>query len=423
MELLLSNYPPMKTKCRTFSDMFYSMVPKSTELDIAVGYITSDSLMELQRIVELNTLKALNLTIGMHYLERFTKVEYNAALKLNDFLTENKCGEVRLVTPFRYHGKLYSYSDEQGAFAGIIGSNNLSSIVEGGTRVYESAVFLDDKNMACQINNFIRELVQTSTGNIRDLHIDNFREVNPLLEGHEFVKRVDPHEVAEVMLQRTNISFDIPIKPYEVSPQSNLNAFFGKGREAKNGLVKPRHWYEVELIVPKNITEQNGYPKAKTDDAIFDVITDDGWSFKCKVSLKLISKVLDLVDSETTDWNAKVFKGFINSMLAENSSEQGKIIVRRDRDISKGTGTLLSPNDRKLGDQYDDEVVLTLYKVTGNKGWDGQKIWIPNIKLPGNRVYYSGNDIPEQDNKLCYDILVNTAKVAESTIPYDHNNK
>ena len=216
MELLLSNYPPMKTKCRTFSDMFYSMVPKSTELDIAVGYITSDSLMELQRIVELNTLKALNLTIGMHYLERFTKVEYNAALKLNDFLTENKCGEVRLVTPFRYHGKLYSYSDEQGAFAGIIGSNNLSSIVEGGTRVYESAVFLDDKNMACQINNFIRELVQTSTGNIRDLHIDNFREVNPLLEGHEFVKRVDPHEVAEVMLQRTNISFDIPIKPYEV---------------------------------------------------------------------------------------------------------------------------------------------------------------------------------------------------------------
>lgn len=254
MELLLSNYPPMKTKCRTFSDMFYSMVPKSTELDIAVGYITSDSLMELQRIVELNTLKALNLTIGMHYLERFTKVEYNAALKLNDFLTENKCGEVRLVTPFRYHGKLYSYSDEQGAFAGIIGSNNLSSIVEGGTRVYESAVFLDDKNMACQINNFIRELVQTSTGNIRDLHIDNFREVNPLLEGHEFVKRVDPHEVAEVMLQRTNISFDIPIKPYEVSPQSNLNAFFGKGREAK------------------------------TDDAIFDVITDDGWSFKCKVS-------------------------------------------------------------------------------------------------------------------------------------------
>lgn len=86
MELLFSNYPPVKTKYHTFSDAFYSMVPQSTELNIAVGYITSDSLIELQKVVELNTLKSLNLTIGMHYLERFTKVEYNAALKLNDFL-------------------------------------------------------------------------------------------------------------------------------------------------------------------------------------------------------------------------------------------------------------------------------------------------------------------------------------------------
>ena len=82
----------------------------------------------------------------------------------------------------------------------------------------------------------------------------------------------------------TDISFAIPIKGYEVSPQSNLNVFFGKGRVSKNGLVKPRHWYEVELIVPKSVTSQPGYPRSKTDEAVFDVITDDGWSFKCKVS-------------------------------------------------------------------------------------------------------------------------------------------
>ena len=256
MELLFSNYPPVKTKYHTFSDAFYSMVPQSTELNIAVGYITSDSLIELQKVVELNTLKSLNLTIGMHYLERFTKVEYNAALKLNDFLRENKCGEVRLVTPFRYHGKLYSYSNEQGAFAG----------------------------MACQMHEFINKLVTTSTDNISDLKIDNFREVNPLLEGHEYVKKLPSRDVAEVLLQRTDITFDIPIKPYEDSPHSNLNVFFGKGRESKNGLIKPRHWYEVELIVPKSITAQNGYPQESTPEAIFDVVTDDGWSFKCKVS-------------------------------------------------------------------------------------------------------------------------------------------
>lgn len=33
--------------------------------------------------------------------------------------------------------------------------------------------------------------------------------------------------------------------------------------------------------------------------------------------------------------------------------------------------------------------VLTMYKVTGRKGWNGQQIWIPNIKLPSDKVYYS----------------------------------
>ena len=58
--------------------------------------------------------------------------------------------------------------------------------------------------------------------------------------------------------------------------------------------------------------------------------------------------------------------------------------------ISKVTGTLLSPTDRALGDDFPDELVLTLYKVTGNKGWNGNQLWIPNIKLPGDYTYYTG---------------------------------
>ncbi|MBR0277247.1 MAG: NgoFVII family restriction endonuclease, partial [Clostridia bacterium] len=46
----------------------------------------------------------------------------------------------------------------------------------------------------------------------------------------------------------------------------------------------PRHWYEVELIVPKDIATQPGYPNANTEEAVFNVITDDGWKFSCKVS-------------------------------------------------------------------------------------------------------------------------------------------
>ena len=285
MEFLFSNYPPMKTGCKTFSDTFYGLIPQTSKLDIAVGYVSSDALIELQKTIELNSnIRTLNLIVGMHYFDRFTKLQYDAAMHLNDFLTSNKLGGVRLVHAFRYHGKLYSYSNDAGPFAGIIGSNNLSSIVDGGVRVYESSVLLRDAASAKQMNDFIARLIQTSTKNIAELEIDIFNDENALLDGHEFVEKVSPQKLAAAMLAKTDVTFEIPIKPYEVSPQSNLNVFFGKGRESKNGLVKPRHWYEVELIVPKSVTSQPGYPQSQTDNAVFTVITDDGWSFKCKVS-------------------------------------------------------------------------------------------------------------------------------------------
>lgn len=284
MELLFSNFLPLKTSCRSFADAFYRLIPETTKLDIAVGYITSDSLVELKKMVELNDLPELNLTIGMHYWDLFTKVEYNTAIDLNNFLQNSHRGQVRLVTPFRFHGKLYSCSNQNGPFAGIIGSNNLSSIVEGGSHVYESSILLRDRSICVELYNFIQELNTKAASNIGDLEIIKFNEKNQLLEGHEHVEKKDDSYVEMIKKACTATTFEIPIKTYEESPQSNLNVFFGKGREAKNGLVKPRHWYEVELIVPKTVTSMPGYPKAKTASAIFDVVTDDGWYFKCKVS-------------------------------------------------------------------------------------------------------------------------------------------
>lgn len=127
-------------------------------------------------------------------------------------------------------------------------------------------------------------------------------------------------------------------------------------------------------------------------DTLLQPFNDDLYT----VSLKLIIKIMEQLDSESiNDWNVRAFIGFINTLLVANSTAQGKLIVRRNRDIGKGTGTLLSPTDRNLGNTYPDELVLTMYKITGNKnkGWDGTQIWFPNIKLPGNCVYYSGETV------------------------------
>lgn len=282
MQFLLSNYQPIKTTFPTFADAFYDLLPQTEQLDIAVGYITADSLIELQKAVELNNVHKLNLIIGMHYFDLFTPVEYKTAIQLNQFLTDNNIGEVRLVTPFRFHGKLYAFHKKDQTIAGIIGSNNLSSIVDSRNGIYESSLLLKESTTLRQLDGFIRELKDKATDIISDLEISEFKTSNPLLEGQDFVQKATSEEIAACLAARTDIIFDIPVKD---TPQSNLNVFFGKGRETKStGVIKPRHWYEAEIIVSKNITSRLEYPMALTDTATFDVLTDDGWKFKCKVS-------------------------------------------------------------------------------------------------------------------------------------------
>jgi hypothetical protein len=81
---------------------------------------------------------------------------------------------------------------------------------------------------------------------------------------------------------------------------------------------------------------------------------------------------------------------FEHSLRNISRNNEVVLIVRRGRSITAGTGTLLSPNDRKLGSQFVNDSVLILYRIEGEreKGWKGSPFWIPNVKLPGKRVIY-----------------------------------
>ena len=46
-----------------------------------------------------------------------------------------------------------------------------------------------------------------------------------------------------------------------------------------------------------------------------------------------------------------------------------------------------------------NSVVLTIYQVTGNKGWGGQQLWVPNIKLPNDVMYYDVIEEEQQNDK------------------------
>ena len=106
-----------------------------------------------------------------------------------------------------------------------------------------------------------------------------------------------------------------------------------------------------------------------------------------QVSLRIIKEILKHI-VPSSDFKMDAFLSVIDSILAEQPTMQGILIVRRERDVAQGTGALLSPNDWQLGKNFPSNLVLTMYQVTGKKGWHGKKLWVPNIKLPGNIIYY-----------------------------------
>lgn len=135
----------------------------------------------------------------------------------------------------------------------------------------------------------------------------------------------------------------------------------------------------------------NYYPFNPKNDSINDLnkllelFKDDEAYYQ--VNMRLIKEILSHIVSDA-DFSIKVFDSILNMLIAEKPLSQAILIVRRNRNVAKGTGALLSPNDWKLGATIKDKVVLTMYQMTGDKGWNGEKMWVPNIKLPDNIVYY-----------------------------------
>ncbi len=124
------------------------------------------------------------------------------------------------------------------------------------------------------------------------------------------------------------------------------------------------------------------------DALLADYTDEDGFA---EVNFEVISQILNLVGSyNKNDWDNGKFAHCTQSLSVKRPSTKYLLIVRRNRDITKGTGTMLSPNDRKIGDSIHDAVILTLYRNDGSasKGWKGNPFWMPNIKFPSDACFY-----------------------------------
>jgi HKD family nuclease len=281
IELLNSNFQPLKTASKRFSDIFFDLfVNKASSTRIASGYISEESIADLINLYETGYNKPLNLIVGMHYFEGFSYGQYYALLRLADILAAKKLGKVYISTVMKYHGKIYSFC-ENGRFSSIIGSSNLTKIAltkeAAAERVYDTDLYIYDDIVTTDIEKFITDLQERFCADLKTLKFENLNIVEPanLFENYLSVEKVSTENIQN---QMTDIIFDIPLKTEE---KSNLNVYFGKGRKNfANGSILPRDWYEIEVIVPSTTTSKKDYPQNEQ----FWVITDDGYKFECKTS-------------------------------------------------------------------------------------------------------------------------------------------
>ena len=283
MQLLYSNIKPCDYANTSFGEAFEKDLVSSDSIKIATGYVTEESLLELKSILlfylELDKAKTCSLVIGMHGREGFTRPQYEAAIDLARFLKDKNIGAVRVCTAFKYHGKTYVFgkTGDPAPFSAILGSSNLGNILN--VRQWEVDALFSEQTITAELSKLHDDLVEKASKDIIDEWPtpDSFVETPDLLQDRIDVERADSDEYERVEVAAGRV-FDLPLK---TEPKSNLNTYFGKGRyNASTGVIRPRHWYEVELIVPIEITSADGYPAR---DSEFTVLTDDGWKFECKV--------------------------------------------------------------------------------------------------------------------------------------------
>lgn len=277
MDLLLTKNPIVNSlHAKSINDYTSKYFETATQLNIATGFISNESIAELRRLVEYRN-RSLNLSlfIGMNYIDGFTRLQYDAVKELGANLLANGIGNVYVSPKALFHGKMYSFLKGEQCLGAFIGSSNLGSFIGTSQNLIESDVFFEaDSGM--QVHNRIVEITNILGEPISQAKpIESFKEpTTALLDGFEYVEKLSSDETSKCLLKASQNIVKIPLKTEE---KSNLNAYFGAGKV--KGRFSRRDYYEVEIIISKNTPNRSILPGK--DDGNFTVVTNDGYKFEC----------------------------------------------------------------------------------------------------------------------------------------------
>lgn len=261
-----------------------SELRNSKRVNMAVGYVSGDILKafepNIKRIVRNGG--NFNLIIGMAFFEGTTGRTLKKIRNLHEqirTINPNNDNGIKFTWERRYHGKIYQFVNES-CESVYVGSSNFSD--SGLSNNLEATVSVDDENTKRQVVRYLEWLNSPSQSVYVDqvpeiVETDSQRYRNEILSAKLSRQEASEYDVSTLSLDGLEF-VDISLSRIDKQSKSNLNCYFAKGRlQRSTGIVTPRNWFEVEIIVDQETTRNPIYPRG-----VFKVITDDGFTFECQ---------------------------------------------------------------------------------------------------------------------------------------------
>jgi hypothetical protein len=257
-----------------FKELLKQEFKSSKNIVVASGYASADIIQEFKNdfIKVAKGGGSAKLLLGMAFYEGLSQQKLDILSSLCVDLNKiNKKSGVYVTYTRKYHGKVYHFDTGKNDNI-FVGSSNFSA--SGAAGNIECTIPVNDKSTKTQIKEFLDYLL-SKDNSISILKADivvpgskKYKKTVSLVT-LDSLKRYDPATINTAKLPK----FSYPLNRVAEKEKSSLNVYFGKGRlNTKTGHVKPRPWYEIELIANVQLSSNPLYPKGD-----FDAYTDDGY--------------------------------------------------------------------------------------------------------------------------------------------------
>lgn len=180
------------------------------------------------------------------------------------------------------------------------------------------------------------------------------------------VERCDPSDLHAVVLSRTTHTILRPTRPSVVYLDSI--AFYMPGER----------YFPLEPL-PSSVDVLDGI-----------LLSFDGRREPAQVPIDMLIEIVNLTRSEELQggsWDDEAILVCLKNMKGLYSN-RGFLVVRTNRNISRGSRAMLSPDDYRLYNPEGPTLTMYKYNCRPEEGWDGVPRWVPNLRFPDGNTYF-----------------------------------